>query len=86
MTDTLKKHNTSNPEHLDESEYVAHAVPASVTQDGLMPAGMIYEGVLVEAPRTSTRPGRQGMRAVGNGYYYRKTQDGTWKRVLLEDF
>ena len=71
--------------HLTSQQEFDNTNTATRSRNGLMPAGTIYEGIWVDPPLNSHTPGKEGMRAFDENWYYSYT-NGVWRRAPLRDF
>jgi hypothetical protein len=79
-------HAQGGDKHLNELEKEVATRQATRDAAGLMPPAMIYDGVWYEPPASTDAPGRTGMRAFDENYFYFCVSDGKWGRVLLSDW
>ena len=82
----LKEHDQGDDTHLTEAQRDVFIEEATRTTDGLMPAGILFEGTWVDPPRGSNKPGRSGMRAFDDDYFYYCMPNGQWRRAPLESW
>jgi len=71
--------------HLTEKQHRRLTTEGSDLDSGLMPAAMLYGVVYYAPPKSSTSPGKKGMQAFDENYYYLCFADNMWRRVPLEE-
>ena len=85
-----QKNHIVNPagrdKHLTLDQYETVTRDATDTENGLMPAGILYGIVYFNKPRSATSFGRKGMQAFDEDYYYLCFADNSWRRKKLQEF
>lgn len=76
-------HTQGGSIHLNEDEHAVATRTANRGERGLVPSGMILEGVWYEPPATSSSQGMKGMRAFDEDYMYLCVATNTWRRLPL---
>ena len=66
-----QQHDQGGDQHLDEETHAAATRNADRENRGLMPPGMVFEGMWFDVPESSASPGVEGMRAFDEDYLER---------------
>ena len=78
------QHQQGSEYHLNKEQHTKATREASRTQDGLMPAGSVLQGIWVKPPESETSSGIVGMRAHTDTDLYICVASNTWKKAKLE--
>jgi hypothetical protein len=72
--------------HLTEAQWTRATRPATSTQDGVAPAGIMDYMNYVDPPVESSSEGTEGMRALDANYFYLCIGPNTWRRIPITSF
>lgn len=86
MVNTRQHDQGNGEEHLTQDAHTNATQEATRDQAGLMPAGMVLEGVWYKPPANFDTPGLPGMRAFDEDYIYYCVAPNLWKRAPLEEW